>query len=88
MFENRAVHNDAIESESRQVDRLETSLRNQFHNGPADGRRLLDTMAAETGGEYQIPVVRMDADDGILIESVVVVIASPCTFQLKFQFNS
>ena len=56
-------------------------MHDQFGDGAADGRRLLDAVAREAGGEDQALDLGMPADDAVLVEGIVLVIARPAIVQ-------
>src|SRR6185369_8067663 len=64
-------------TERRKVERAIAAMHDQLGDGAADCRRLLDAVAREAGGEDQAVDFRMAADDAILVEGVVLVVARP-----------
>src|SRR5581483_12131142 len=52
-------------------------MRDELGHGAAGGGSLLRTVAGEAVGEIEVGEVGMGADDGVLIERVVVVVAGP-----------
>src|SRR5260370_32789738 len=64
-------------TEGREVDRAIAAMHDQFGDGAADGGRLLDAVAAKAGGEDQALDRRMPADEAVMVEGVVLVVARP-----------
>ena len=52
-------------------------MRDQLGDGPAHRRRVLQAVAGEAVGEIEVGDLRVGADDCVLIESVVGVVAGP-----------
>src|SRR5260370_7878515 len=69
-------------TEGRESDRAIAAMHDQFGDGAADGGRLLDAVAAKAGGEDQALDRRMPADDAVLVEGVVFVVARPAIHHL------
>ena len=55
----------------------DAAMDDQFGHGAPHRRRLLDAVAREAGGEDQAPDRGMAADDAVLVEGVVLVVARP-----------
>jgi len=68
---------DAIEAQIRQVQRLEAVVQDHLGYRAADGWRVLQAVAAEARGEVHVLYQRVEAQDGVLVEGVVVVVAGP-----------
>lgn len=79
---HRLVHNDPIESESRQIDRLEFAVHNHLGHRSSNGRRLLNAVPTEPSSNVQIIVVRMRSDDAVLVVRIVLVETSPAALHL------
>src|SRR6266851_4046698 len=69
-------------TEGREIDRAIAAMHDQLGDGAADGGRLLDAVAAKAGGEDQALDRRMPADDAVLVEGVVFVVARPAIHHL------
>lgn len=68
---------DPPEAEAAQVQSLKASVQDEFCHGPAHRRRVLQAVAAETGGKVHVFDERVQTDDAVLVEGVVVVETGP-----------
>src|SRR5881394_4011266 len=73
----RPALGDAAVAQARQIDGLEGTVHDQLRDCPSSRRALLRAMPGESIGEVEIAQPRVWADDGVLVESVVVVVAGP-----------
>ena len=64
-------------AEAREVDGAVAAIDDEFGNGVARGRALLQPVAGEAVGEEEVRHLRVRADDGVLVERIVVVVARP-----------
>lgn len=72
----------ASEAEVAQVQRFKVSVHNEFGHSAADGGGLLQAVAAEAGGKVHVVDKRVQPDDAVLVEGVVVVETRPGTSHL------
>src|SRR5262245_27591546 len=73
----RLAIGDARVAEAREVNGLVAPVQDQFGDGAAGARPLLRAVAREPVGEIEVGDPGMRADDGVLVERVVVVEAGP-----------
>lgn len=72
----------ASEGKVAQVQRFKVSVQNEFGHSAAHGGGLLQAVAAEAGGKVHVVDQRVQADDAVLVEGVVVVETRPGTRHL------
>lgn len=73
----------AVEEEGAQVDRLEVAVQHHLCHSSPHSRGLLEPMATEARGKVHVDDERVGTHHAILVEGVVVVIASPGTPNLR-----
>src|SRR5262249_15243967 len=73
----RRVGGDAGVAEADEVDRLVGTVHDQLGDGATDGSALLDAVPGEAGAEIRVGDLRVRADDRVLVERVVVIVAGP-----------
>lgn len=66
-----------VETEAAQVQSFKASFQDEFCQAPAHRRRVLQAVAAEAGGEVHVLDERVQADEAVLVEGVVVVETGP-----------
>lgn len=76
---------ESIETQSRQIDRDEFVVDNQFCNCPTNRWCLLNSVATEACGEQKIRVIRVIADNSVLVEFIEFVKTGPGRFHLKLE---
>ena len=84
-FQHRLLGQDPSEVESTQVQSFKTSVQDQLGHGPAHGGRVLQAVAAEARGKEHVVDQRVETDDAVLVEGVVVVEAGPGAGHLREQ---
>src|SRR3954468_24714706 len=72
-FVNRLVLPEPFDRQRRAVERPVFAEHQHFREREAGGRRLHRAVSGEAGGEDEIAVVRMLAEDGVVIDGVRVV---------------
>ena len=68
---------DPLEPEDREVQGHVAAVDDELGDRPADGRRLLDAVAAEAVREVQVRELRRRAEQGVVVERVDLVVAGP-----------
>src|SRR3954467_10467717 len=76
-LDQRPAGGEPVEAERRQVERPVLPVYDQLGDGASDTRRLLDAVAGEAVGEVEVGDFRMRADDPVLVDHVVFVVAGP-----------
>lgn len=71
------LRHQTFETEVAHVQRSVAPVQDEFCHGSTDGGGLLKAMAAEAGGEVHVVDQGVHADDGVLVEGVVVVETCP-----------
>ncbi len=74
---------DASEAEAAQVQRFKVSIQDQFCHSTAHGGGVLQAVAAETGGKVHVVDQRVQTNDAVLVEGVVVVETCPRAGHLR-----
>ena len=82
-LKHRLVIENAVKTESAQVDGLILVVHDVLHDGASYGRGLLDAVPAAPRRHDHIHVVRVVPNDQILVKVVVVVKTGPRTLQLQ-----
>ena len=62
---------------------MSPAIQYDFANGSTDSRRLLDAMATESIGKYEVGDDRVSTNDPILVKRVVLIVSCPCTLNLR-----
>ena len=78
----RLAGDDAVETHAAQVDIDIASLDEQLGHGETDGQRVLNAVPARAARHVEVAAVRMVANDEVLVERVVVVVAGPRALHL------
>lgn len=76
------LFHDASEAKVAQVECFKVAVQNEFCHGEAHSRGLLEAVATESSGKVHVVDQRVDSNDGVLVEGVVVVETCPGTGQL------
>src|SRR5262245_51506494 len=76
-LEQRLSSGDTWIAEAREVERAEAVVQDQLGDGASGGGALLRTVSGEAVGEIEVRQFGMRADDGVVVERVVVVEAGP-----------
>src|SRR5689334_8789381 len=76
-LEQRPPRRDALVAEPRQVDRPEGAVHDQLGDRASGSGGLLHAVPGEAVGEVEVAETGVPADDRVLIERVVVVVAGP-----------
>lgn len=74
---------NASEAEAAQVQRFKVPIQDQFCHSATHRGGLLQAVAAETGGKVHVVDLRVNTDDAVLVEGVVVVETCPRTGHLR-----
>src|SRR5262249_16329376 len=76
-FDDGFAAREPFIAETRQIDAAIGAIGDHFRIGTARRRRLLQTVAAKSPGEVQVPNLAMRPQDRVLVDRVVVVSAGP-----------
>lgn len=74
---------DTSEAEAAQVQRLKVPVQNELGHGAAHGGGVLQAVAAEAGGKVHVVDERVNPDDAVLVEGVVIVETRPGAGHLR-----
>mmetsp|Transcript_15149 Transcript_15149/g.60856 ORF Transcript_15149/g.60856 Transcript_15149/m.60856 type:complete len:337 (+) Transcript_15149:1466-2476(+) len=80
----RGLRQDALEAESRQIDRLVLAREDELGDGPAHARSVLEAVAREARREDEaVPGIGVEADDAVVVERVELVEPRPRRLDLE-----
>src|SRR5688500_8916579 len=82
-FEERFSGGDPLVAEDRQVEALVATVDDKLGDGAADPGGVLQAVAGEAVGVEKVRQDRIGADDGVLVQDIVVVMAGPGAHHLQ-----
>ena len=86
-FQQTDIIQNSIETHPGQIDSSVFIVGHHLHEGTTDRRRVHYAVTAAPGRHEEVAVVRVVADDQILVEVVVVIVTGPGALQLATQQN-
>lgn len=82
-LQHRLLGQNSFEAEVAQVQRFKVPVQDQFCHCATHSGGVLQAVAAEAGGKVHVIDQRVNPDDAVLVEAVVVIETRPRTAHLR-----